>query len=306
MRQLIENLIPGKVPKTLYFIGERLPGMRIDLHLHTTASDGLLDPAALVRAVHAACLDLFSVTDHDTLESLAEVDAGARAHGMATIPGIEISIYWRGVEFHILGYFVDPTDASLLDFLARMREARRARLRTMLSRLFAMGMAVTEDEVLALARDGNVGRPHVARALVRHGYVATLEEAFLRYLGAGRPAYVPRPDVTIREAVQAIRGAGGISSLAHPGLQNRDDAIPDLLAAGLDAIEVYHPKHTHGMTARYRRLARRRGLLVTGGSDFHGATEEHHGATPGQPALPEEDYLRLRDAAMARQSRVVR
>ena len=276
--------------------------MRVDLHLHTTASDGLLEPAALVSAVQAASLQVFSVTDHDTVDALPEVEAQARALGLRLIPGIELSAMWHSVEFHILGYFVDPADATLLAFLQARREARRTRLQAMLNRLRALGMMVEADEVLARAQDGNVGRPHVARLLVERGFVASTDEAFERYLGDGRPAYVPRPDVTVGDAIQAIHDSGGLASLAHPGLHNRDDAVPDLVGAGLDAIEAYHVCHSAGITGHYRRLAARGGLLLTGGSDFHGGTGRDHGPVPGMPCLPEAEFVRLEASVHARRA----
>jgi predicted metal-dependent phosphoesterase TrpH len=277
--------------------------MRIDLHTHTTASDGLLSPAALVQAVQAARLDVFSVTDHDTLDALADAEAHARTLRLRLIPGIELSAMWRKkVELHILGYFLDAMDARLLAFLRERREARRTRLQAMLNRLRALGMVVEAEEVLVCAQDGNVGRPHLARVLAQRGFVSSSDEAFERYLGEGKPAYVPRPDVTIADAIQVIHEAGGLASLAHPGLHNHDEAIPDLVAAGLDAIEVYHVVHTASQETHYRRLAERRGLLVTGGSDFHGAAGRDYGPAPGMPCLPEADFSRLQAVAVARRA----
>jgi predicted metal-dependent phosphoesterase TrpH len=273
--------------------------MRIDLHLHTVASDGLLAPSALVQAVRTANVEVFSVTDHDTVDGLDEVRGAATAAGLTFISGIELSAYWRAVEFHILGYFIDPADAGLRVFLEATRQARRVRLHAMLNRLHAMGMRVPADDVLARAQNGNVGRPHLARVLVERGFVGSADEAFDRYLGTDRPAYVPRPDVSVAEAIGVIRRAGGIASLAHPGLHNRDEAIPDLMAAGLAAIEVYHPKHAFGRARRYRRIAQQHGLLITGGSDFHGVAEGDHASIPGLPCLPEADYERLLAAAKA-------
>jgi len=274
--------------------------MRIDLHLHTAASDGLLEPAALVQAVRAAQVEVFSVTDHDTVDGLDDAKRAADDLGLTLVPGVELSAYWGRVEFHILGYFIDPGNTALRAFLGDTREARHARLHAMLSRLQAMGMGVPAADVLARAKNGNVGRPHLARALVERGFVGSADEAFDRYLGADKPAYVARPDVTVQDAIDVIRKAGGIASLAHPGLHNRDEAIPDLIAAGLTAIEVYHPKHAFGRAGRYRRLARRHALLATGGSDFHGVSEGDHASTPGLPCLPEADFERLRAAAKAR------
>jgi 3',5'-nucleoside bisphosphate phosphatase len=273
--------------------------MRIDLHVHTTASDGLLDPAALVAAVQAAKVQVFSVTDHDSVDGLDEAKRAADAAGISLVPGIELSAYWGTVEFHILGYFIDPANARLRAFLVGTREARHARLHAMLGRLQAMGIGVPAADVLARAKNGNVGRPHLARTLVQRGFVATKDEAFDRYLGTDKPAFVPRPDVSVRDAIEVIRKAGGIASLAHPGLHNRDEAIPDLIALGLTAMEVYHPKHGFGRTGRYRRLARRHELLVTGGSDFHGEGEGDHASTPGVPCLPEADFEKLESAVKA-------
>jgi predicted metal-dependent phosphoesterase TrpH len=273
--------------------------MRIDLHVHTTASDGLLEPAELVRAVQAARIEVFSVTDHDTVDGLDETRRAADAAGLTLVPGVELSAYWGSVEFHILGYFIDPANAAILRFLGDTRDARHARLHAMLTRLQAMGMRVPADDVLSRAQNGNVGRPHLARALVERGFVGSTDEAFDRYLGADKPAYVPRPDVSVSDAIAVIREAGGIASLAHPGLHNRDEALPDLVAAGLAAIEVYHPRHAFGRARRYRRIAQQHGLLITGGSDFHGVDEGDHASAPGLPCLPEADYERLLATAKA-------
>ena len=274
--------------------------MRIDLHVHTSASDGLLTPTELAGAVRAGGVEIFSVCDHDTVDGLAAATRAADAAGLTSVPGVEISAFWGAVEFHILGYFIDPTHAALRSFLGATREARHARLRAMLTRLHAMGIGVPPEDVLARAHNGNVGRPHLARTLVERGYVGSVDEAFDRYLGTNRPAYVPRPDVRVRDAIAVIRAAGGIASLAHPGLHQRDEAIPELTAAGLEAIEVYHPHHAVGVARRYRRVAQRHNLLVTGGSDFHGSGEGDHGGAVGVPCLPEADYERLRAAARAR------
>jgi hypothetical protein len=271
-------------------------GVRIDLHVHTTASDGLLDPPALVQALQEAGIQVVGVADHDTVDGIAATLAAAGAAGIQCVPGIEVSAYWGAVEFHILGYYVDPGDAALIAFLQGTQDARHRRMRAMVSRLWAMGIPIPEAEVFAAASNGNVGRPHLARVLRAHGVVESLDEAFDRYLGTGRPAYVPRPDVTVAQAIAVIHGAGGLAFVAHPGLQNRDDAFPDLVAAGLDGIEVYHPKHTYGLVSRYRRLAARHRLLISGGSDFHGVPHGDHASMLGRPCLPEPDFLRLAEA----------
>lgn len=274
--------------------------MRIDLHVHTTASDGLLSPSALIGTMADAGVRVVGVTDHDAVDGLCEAGEAARRAGIQLVPGVELSAFWNRTEFHVLGYYIDPADATLSAFLRGTREARHTRMRAMMNRLSAMGIPVPEAEVFGAASNGNVGRPHLARVLRQHGVVETLDEAFERYLGADRPAYIPRPDVSAAQAIAVIRQAGGLAVLAHPGLQNRDDALPELLAAGLDGIEVYHPKHGGGLVSRYRRVAARHRLLVTGGSDFHGAPEGEYGGTPGRPGLSEADFARLSEAAEKR------
>jgi predicted metal-dependent phosphoesterase TrpH len=281
-----------------------MSGVRIDLHTHTTASDGYLSPEALVRGARAAGVQVLGVTDHDTVEALPEVAAHAAAAGIIVVPGVELSAYWRRVELHILGYFVDAGSPALASFLAGTRAARLTRLHAMIDRLWRLGISVAAADVLAEARQGTVGRPHLARVLVRQGVVGSVDAAFDRYLAADKPAYVPRPDVSVGDAIRVIHEAGGMASWAHPGLHERDDSMPDLMAAGLDAIEVYHPNHTPPKSARYRRLAASRGLFMTGGSDFHGAPDGHDGETlfRGEPALPEPDFRRLEAAADARRA----
>jgi len=276
--------------------------MRIDLHVHTTASDGLLAPSALIREMAGAGVQVIGVTDHDTVDGLECAMAAARQVSVTLVPGVELSAYWGRCEFHVLGYAFDPTNEPLAVFLRGTREARHARMQAMVSRLWAMGIPVPAAEVFDAASNGNVGRPHLARVLKQHGVVETLDEAFDRYLGTGRPAFVPRPDVAVAEAIRVIHRAGGLAVLAHPGLQCRDDVLPELLAAGLDGIEVYHPKHGSGLVSRYRRLAARHRLLVTGGSDFHGAPDGAYGLLPGRPGLPEVEFARFAEAIRARQT----
>jgi hypothetical protein len=266
--------------------------MRIDLHTHTTASDGHLTPSALVEAAWGAGIQVLGVTDHDTVDGLSDAAAHAGRLGLTFVAGVELSAYWKQVERHILGYFCDPEDPSLRTFLRHTRSARLERLHAMLNRLGRLGIRVPANEVLAEARGGNVGRPHLARVLLRRGLVGSTQEAFDRYLATGRPAYVPRSDVSVVDAIRVIHEAGGVASLAHPGFEPRDEAIPELVAAGLDAIEVYHPKHLPAETAHYRQLATRHGLLVSGGSDYHGGADGTSGS-PGVPCLPEPDFQRL-------------
>jgi hypothetical protein len=261
----------------------------IDLHLHTTASDGTDTPAELVAACRAAGLTTIGVADHDTVDGLAEAEAAARAAGLHFVPGIEITAAWRERDVHVLGYFVDTASADFASFHDAQREDRVRRARTIAARLTALGAPVDMEAIIARSKGRPVVRPHIAAALVEAGHVMSEQDAFARLLGEGQPAYVPRSGATPADVVRAIRCAGGVSSLAHPGITNEDGLIPELAAAGLDALEAYHADHTEADSTRYRDLARAHGLAVTGGSDYHGA-RSHHSYGLGLVTLPAEDF----------------
>jgi hypothetical protein len=259
----------------------------IDLHLHTTASDGRLSAAGLVSRVADAGITVMSVTDHDSVASIEEAARLAASVGIRVVPGIEVTSVHEGRDVHVLGYFFDSSDRSLAVFLQRQRGLRVERLREIGRRLAALGAPVDVDAVLlpAAERPGvSVGRPLVAKALVAAGHVASLQEAFDRFLGSGQPAFVPRIGSPPEEVVGVIQRAGGVASLAHPGVTKKDGLIPSLVDAGLDAIEVYHTDHTPEKTADYLQMAERLGLAVSGGSDFHGF--ETARATLGVVSLP--------------------
>jgi len=258
----------------------------IDLHLHTTASDGRLSPAQLVARAAAAGITTMSVTDHDTVAGLAEVGAEAAARAIRLVPGIEITSIADGRDVHMLGYFFDSGSAPLLTFLEGQRALRVSRTREIAARLAALGMPVDVEGVLAAAavRPGtSVGRPQLARALAAAGYVTSVQEAFEKWLANGQPAYVPRTGPSPFTVVDAIHAAGGVASMAHPAVTKRDELIRPLADHGLDAVEVFHSDHTPEDEAHYRGLAVRLGLLISGGSDFHGE-EPQAGATAG-PSL---------------------
>jgi 3',5'-nucleoside bisphosphate phosphatase len=267
----------------------------IDLHLHTTASDGALAPADLVRRASAAGLTVISITDHDTIAGLAPADAAAGANRLEIVPGIEITAIADGRDIHVLGYYIDPASASLDRFLVRQRADRVRRVSAMAERLADLGCAIDAAPMLAdAARGRSVGRPQLAAALVRAGHVHTQDEAFVRFLEFGRAAFVPRAGASPADVVTLVHEAGGLASLAHPGLSGRDDLIPGLVDAGLDAIEVRHADHDEATEARYREIARRHGIAVTGGSDFHADDRTPHHPALGAITLPREDFERLR------------
>ena len=272
--------------------------MRIDLHLHTTASDGRCSPRELVERAAAAGVDVMGVTDHDTTAGIDEVVAAARQHGIEVVAGIEITAVEDGRDVHVLGYFIDTSNAELEGFLSRQRAQRLERVRAIGDRLARLGMPIDITPLLAAGNDAaarSVGRPLIARQMIAAGYVADTREAFDNWLAVGRPAFVPRAGAPAEEIIPIIHGASGIASLAHPGQTSVDGRIKAYVGSGLDAVEVFHPDHDQSATARYRSLASDFGLLVTGGSDFHG--DPAHGWEPGAVTLPRDEWLRLRDAA---------
>lgn len=242
--------------------------MIVDFHSHTTASDGGLRPAALIEMMAARGVEAFSITDHDTMAAYAEIDAAApRA---AVVPGIEINTTYKGNEVHVLGYGVPLGASAFADVLERNRAGRRERAATMLRQLAAAGYPLTFEMVEAEADGGEaLGRPHVAKALVRAGLIRDVETAFKTVLRRGGVGYVPSAYITPRQAIEAIARSGGVPVLAHPGRLQDDTLIDELADAGLAGLEVFYPTHTPAQTAHYRARANQYGLVMTGGSDFH-------------------------------------
>jgi predicted metal-dependent phosphoesterase TrpH len=244
----------------------------IDLHLHTTASDGRSTPGELVDYAAQAGLTVMSVTDHDTTAAVAAVTALAAERGIEAISGIEITAVLRSRDVHMLGYFYDASDAAFRSFLLAQREARVARAEAIVGRLADLQMPIDFTEQIAAARSGvgpSLARPHVARAMVAAGHVKDLKEAFDKWLAEGQPAFMERIGPPPSAVIEAIHAAGGLASLAHPGRTRIDADIPDMVAAGLDAIEVYHSDHDDEKRLRYAAIAAEHRLLVTGGTDFH-------------------------------------
>lgn len=265
--------------------------MKIDLHSHSTVSDGLDAPAALVRRMAAAGLSAFALTDHDALKGLPEARAEAEKAGIELISGAEISAEWGGQDdIHILALFVDETNESFNAALARRQEERRTRGEKMALKLVEHGYKIDLDAIREDVGDGVWGRPHLARALIRAGYAKSNDDAFDRFLGHEHPWYVRYGKWPALEVVRAIRDAGGVSSLAHAVWYKEQDALIRALAAeGLDAIEVYHPDHGPDEERRYLSIARELGLAQTAGSDFHGTPEgrKNPGAVAGDARMLE-------------------
>ena len=252
-----------------------LPHTAIDLHTHSSASDGALAPAALVALAAERGVGVLALTDHDTL---AGVNAACRAGAelsVLVLPGIEISAYHDGIGLHILGLGVTPDAPELVAMIARLGEARAARLGRILFKLHHAGVPLAEEDVLRECRAAaHVGRAHIAQAMVRQGFVRDFKSAFDQFLGAGRPAFEEIELVTPAEAIGILHAAGGLASLAHPATARLDQAgfqalLARLVAMGLDGLEVDTPAHTRTRKRHFRQLAAAFGLLETGGSDFH-------------------------------------
>lgn len=249
--------------------------MRIDLHTHSTASDGTEAPAQVVAAAAAAGLDVVALTDHDTTAGWAQATAAATQHGIALVRGTEVSARADGISIHLLSYLQDPTHPALTDELDRTRDARLNRARQIVE-LLAVDVPITWEDVLAQSRDAVVvGRPHIADALVARGVVPDRDTAFSHLLASNGPYHVPHYAPDGPDAVRAIRAAGGVPVFAHPGADARGHIVPDrvfdrLAAAGLAGIEVQHRDHSPAQRTRLTAIAERLGLLVTGSSDYHG------------------------------------
>jgi hypothetical protein len=273
----------------------------IDLHLHTTASDGRFTPHELVDEASRRGLSIMAVTDHDTVAAVDEVRAAARERGIEAISGIEITAVESERDIHVLGYFVDPEHEPLAAFLAAQRDNRIARVQAIGLRLASLGLPVDIDGLVAQARresGRSIGRPQVARAMIAAGHVGDTREAFDKWLGRDGPAFVPRSGASVDVVIDVIHQAGGLASLAHPGKAHVDERIPAFSDAGLDALEAFHPDHDAALVQRYVSLAGSLGLLLTGGSDFHG--DPGHGLAPGSVTLPADEWRRLRLAHAAR------
>lgn len=246
--------------------------MKVDLHTHTTASDGVLTPSQLVAQAARRGLGVLAITDHDSTEGIAEALEAARDYpSLTVIPGVELSTDVPRGEVHILGFYIDYSNESFQARLEAMRHSRVDRARRMVAKLKDLGMTIRWERVLELANGGSVGRPHIAEALLEAGHVGSFQEAFIRYIGREGPAYAEREKLTPVEAVALIVQVGGLPTLAHPGdMEDLPSYLAQLEAAGLVGIEVYYNGYGPETTGRLLKVARSYGLIVTGGSDYHG------------------------------------
>lgn len=266
--------------------------LRVDLHLHTTASDGLLKPSEIILLARKHHFNAIAITDHDTTDGIPEAQQAA-AGSPVVIPGIELSAAEGSLDVHVLGYHVQIADAAFQAQLAQFQKDRRSRGYDMVEKLTELGKSVDWERVMAIANGGAVGRPHVARAMVEVGHVSSVAEAFQHYLYTGGPAYVSRQRLSPESAIELIHEAGGVAVLAHPALvADYGTLIERLVPAGLDGVEVLHPKNTKIVRDNLRGLAVRHHLIMTGGSDFH-----RPGDSFGDYQPPPETLRRLRERA---------
>jgi 3',5'-nucleoside bisphosphate phosphatase len=266
----------------------------IDLHLHTTASDGLLSPRALVERAAAIGMTTIAVTDHDTVGGLGEARRAGEELEVRVVAGIEITAVEDGRDVHVLGYFLDPASPSLEEFLRTQRADRISRVRRMGARLANLGYPLDVERLVDdAARSGrSIGRPAIADALVAAGHCADRNDAFARLLGRDAPAFIARSGIPAAGVIDILHAAGGIASLAHPGVSADDALIAQLAAAGLDALEVWHSDHSREQVEHYHRLADRLGLARSGGSDYHG-DGVHRACQMGAVLLPGTELARL-------------
>ncbi len=241
-----------------------------DLHVHTTWSDGVFSPEYMVQKASEAGLRAIAITDHDAVRGIDEaVEAGNKV-GVEIVPGIELSTSNGIHDVHILGYFFDSHHSDMLEYVHYFQEERVKRARKIISKLWKMGIRLNADVVISSAGHGAVGRPHIADALMEEGFVLSYDEAFYKYIGDGKPAFVEKPNISPVEGITLIHKSGGLAFLAHPGMDLTDDEIIQVAKQGLDGIEILHPKHSVEMVNHFYKFANDHRLLVSGGSDCHG------------------------------------
>lgn len=262
----------------------------IDMHVHTNASDGVLLPEEAIQRAIENGLSGIAITDHDTVVGALSVKSNTIPDGFTLIKGIELSTVQNNKEIHILGYHLNLEDEDLQKLLQAIRNFRRNRVCKILEKLERFNISLTYQEVLGEESPDSIGRPHVAKALVRRGFVRDVSQAFDRYLAKGRLAYVERYKLETKEAIDMIKRLGGYSVLAHPGLLNQRDVL-SVVEKGIQGIEVYHPKHTEAVTKELLKLAQRRKLFITGGSDFHDFSSDKCNEI-GSHSIPIENLFR--------------
>ena len=266
-----------------------------DLHLHTNHSDGQYSPKEIIDRSVLLGLKAIAIVDHDDIGAFPEAAGYANERRIEVIPGVELSVTYAAYDLHILAYCFDPTNYELVEHLNLFKQERINRAKSIVSKLNELGIPIAFDAVRQKAGPGSIGRPHVARVLVEDRHVYSFQEAFDRFIGDGKPANVEKYKIGLHQALELIRLAGGVCSVAHPGLQLKDEDLLDIIQIGVDGIETVHPNHNRQQTLFYRELAHKNGLLETGGSDFHGGGKGEDAF--GKFKIPYEAVLKIKQLA---------
>lgn len=267
-----------------------------DLHIHSVYSDGVLPPREIVGIARDRNLQAVAITDHDTIRGQEEALQAGRKFNVEVIRGLELSVMEKGKSYHILGYMIDLEDRGILDSLRWLREERLVRFEKILKKLDSMGIEITMDEVIESTGTYSYGRPHIARLMLEKGVVSNSQEAYSRYLGDGRAAYVSKKVLSMEEAIGVIIGAGGVPVWAHPGRKVFDlKVLGGMIEMGLKGLEVWHPNHDSNLESKIAEIADQKGLIPTGGSDFH--SKESMKVDIGGRYAPHESVLRIRELA---------
>jgi hypothetical protein len=246
------------------------PKPTVDLHIHTTCSDGLLRPEEVVYKAKELELAAIGIADHDAVDGVEKALLTGSEIGIEVVPAVELSCIHNSNDIHILGYYIDYKNSELLEFLGSVQKQRLERAHKIVGKLSEQGVNIDVERVLEFSTGASVGRPHIAQALLESGYVATFNEAFWKFIGYHCPAYVPKMEINPKQAIELIKRFSGISVLAHPGSYRQDDIIYALIEAGIAGLEVWHPEHSESASEHYLEIAQKNGLVVTGGSDCHG------------------------------------
>jgi len=264
---------------------------RADLHIHTNASDGFLSPVEILVMLKNSGISTIAITDHDSVAALDDANRRASMFNIRLIPGVELSAEYHGKDLHFLGYFIEHHNKRFLDFLYLFRRRRYQRAQGMIEKLGKLGMHITMEQVAAIARNGPIGRPHLADALINAGWADSRNDAFEKYLRYDGPVYVEKYRITPLEVFDLIHSIGGAAFLAHPGIDCSDQTIRELHEAGLDGLEIIHPKHTPEMVEHYTGFANELSVLTCGGSDYHGSPDEEN--IIGKYSIDEADVERI-------------
>lgn len=266
-----------------------------DLHIHTSASDGVLTPEEIIDIAVEIGLQGIAISDHDTVAGLgrAQQYLDTTSYSLDFIPAIELNTDAGEDEVHILGYFIDPENVALNQRLQEIRNSRYHRAEQMVSRLQELGLNITFEQVQALAQGELIARPHIARVLVNNKYATTIRDAFDKYIGRGRPGYVPRYKFLPDEAIELIKNAGGIAVLAHPGLIKDENKVIEIINTGIEGLEVFYPEHSPEQIEELLEFARRHRLLITGGSDYHGPGSSESRSNMGAAGVSKQLVKRM-------------